>query len=174
MNKDLDLNTTKMPEINVLKQRLYIFVCRLFSKALKIDIECYNMTLFSYMKTTWTSGTVNIWELELFFFLRYVGLSLLWPLSVAEHRLWRRRPSGRGSRAQPLRGMWDLPEPGHEPVSPASAGGLSTTAPPGKSGPVFLITLHIQPFFNRNAFCLLEILFISQNLQDLWCAWLQS
>ncbi|XP_059854030.1 RPA-interacting protein isoform X2 [Delphinus delphis] len=28
--------------------------------------------------------------------------------------------------------MWDPPRPGHEPVSPASAGGLSTTAPPGK------------------------------------------
>ncbi|XP_060026566.1 protein SFI1 homolog isoform X3 [Lagenorhynchus albirostris] len=28
--------------------------------------------------------------------------------------------------------MWDLPGPGHEPVSPASAGGLSTTAPPRK------------------------------------------
>ncbi|XP_049554000.1 protein SFI1 homolog isoform X12 [Orcinus orca] len=43
-----------------------------------------------------------------------------------------RRLSGQGSRAQPLRGMWDLPGPGHEPVSPASAGGLSTTAPPRK------------------------------------------
>ncbi|XP_059864756.1 bromodomain-containing protein 8 isoform X6 [Delphinus delphis] len=41
------------------------------------------------------------------------------------------RLSGHGSRAQPLCGMWDLPGPGHEPVSPASAGGLSTTAPPG-------------------------------------------
>ncbi|XP_073647023.1 ankyrin repeat domain-containing protein SOWAHC isoform X2 [Tursiops truncatus] len=40
--------------------------------------------------------------------------------------------SGHGSRAQLLRGMWDLPGLGHEPVSPASAGGLSTTAPPGK------------------------------------------
>ncbi|XP_029066436.1 AP-2 complex subunit sigma isoform X2 [Monodon monoceros] len=28
--------------------------------------------------------------------------------------------------------MWDLPGPGHEPMSPASAGGLSTTAPPRK------------------------------------------
>ncbi|XP_049551010.1 integrin alpha-7 isoform X4 [Orcinus orca] len=28
--------------------------------------------------------------------------------------------------------MWDLPGPGHEPASPASAGGLSTAAPPGK------------------------------------------
>ena len=31
-----------------------------------------------------------------------------------------------------LRGMWDLPRPGLEPVSPALAGRLSTTAPPGK------------------------------------------
>ena len=29
--------------------------------------------------------------------------------------------------------MWDLPGPGHEPVSPALAGGFLTTAPPGKS-----------------------------------------
>ena len=32
--------------------------------------------------------------------------------------------------------MWDLPRPGLEPVSPALAGGFSTTAPPGK--PSFL------------------------------------
>nr|XP_060146726.1 AP-2 complex subunit beta-like [Globicephala melas] len=51
---------------------------------------------------------------------------------VAEHRLRTRRLSGHGSRTQPLRGMWDLPRPGHKPVSPASVGGLSTTAPPGK------------------------------------------
>ncbi len=51
---------------------------------------------------------------------------------IVEHRLQMRRLSGHGSWAQPLRGMWDLPGPGHEPVSPALAGGLSTTAPPGK------------------------------------------
>ena len=51
---------------------------------------------------------------------------------VAEHRLQTRRLSSCGSRAQPLCGMWDLPRPGLEPVSPASAGRLSTTAPPGK------------------------------------------
>ena len=51
---------------------------------------------------------------------------------VAEHRLQARRLSNCGSRAQPLRGMWDLPGPGFEPVSPALAGGLPTTAPPGK------------------------------------------
>ena len=51
---------------------------------------------------------------------------------VAEHRLQTRRLSSCGSWAQSLRGMWDLPRPGLEPVSPALAGRLSTTAPPGK------------------------------------------
>ena len=51
---------------------------------------------------------------------------------VAEHRLQTRRLSSCGSRDQLLRGMWDLPRPGLEPVSPVLAGGFSTTAPPGK------------------------------------------
>ena len=51
---------------------------------------------------------------------------------VAEHRLQTRRLSNCGSRAQSLRGMWDPPRPGLEPVSPALAGRFSTTAPPGK------------------------------------------
>ena len=44
-----------------------------------------------------------------------------------EHRL-----SSRGTRAQLLRSMWDPPRPGLEPMSPALADGLPTTAPPGK------------------------------------------
>ena len=51
---------------------------------------------------------------------------------VAEHRLQTRRLSNYGSRAQSLRVMWDPPRPGLEPVSPALAGRLPTTAPPGK------------------------------------------
>ena len=51
---------------------------------------------------------------------------------VAEHRLQTRRLSSCGSRAQLLRSMWDLPRPGLKPMSPALAGRLSTTAPPGK------------------------------------------
>ena len=59
------------------------------------------------------------------------------PLTIAasllvEHRLQTRRLSSCGSRAQLLRGMWDLPRPGLEPVSPALAGRSSTTEPPGK------------------------------------------
>ena len=66
------------------------------------------------------------------------------PLTVAaspaaEHRLQTRRLSNCGSRAQPLRGTWDLPRPGPEPVSPELAGGLSTTVPPGKPDFSFLL-----------------------------------
>ena len=53
---------------------------------------------------------------------------------AAEHRLQTRRLSNCGSRAQPLRGTWDPPRPGLEPVCPALAGRFSTTAPPGKPG----------------------------------------
>ena len=67
---------------------------------------------------------------------------------VAEHRLQTRRLSSCGSRAQLLCGMWDLPRPGLEPVSPALAGRFSTTAPPGKPKfhtftPIFLPMLEL-------------------------------
>ena len=51
---------------------------------------------------------------------------------VEKHRLQTCRLSSCGSRAQLLRGMWDPPRPGLEPVSPELAGRFSTTAPPGK------------------------------------------
>ena len=51
---------------------------------------------------------------------------------VAEHKLQMHRLNSCGSRAQLLCDMWDPPRPGLEPVSPALAGRLSTTAPPGK------------------------------------------
>ena len=58
---------------------------------------------------------------------------------VAEHKLQMCRLSSCGSRAQLLLGMWDLPRPGLEPVSPALAGRFSTTAPPGKPSLHFLM-----------------------------------
>ena len=57
---------------------------------------------------------------------------------VAEHRLQTRRLSNCGPRVQLLRGMWDPPRPGLEPVSPALAGRLPTTAPPGKPLSLYL------------------------------------
>ena len=41
------------------------------------------------------------------------------------------RLSSCGAWALLLHGMWDLPGPGIEPMSPALAGGFSTTAPSG-------------------------------------------
>ena len=61
---------------------------------------------------------------------RCTGLTVV--ASVVANRLQTRRLSSCGSRAQLLHGMWDLPRPGLEPMSPALAGRFSTTAPPGK------------------------------------------
>ena len=58
---------------------------------------------------------------------------------VPEHRLQTRKLSSCGSRAQSLRGMWDPPRPELEPMSPALAGRLSTTAPPGKPRNLFAL-----------------------------------
>ena len=66
---------------------------------------------------------------------------------VAEHRRQTRRLSSCGSRAQLLRGMWDLPRPGLEPAFPALAGRFSTTAPPGKPKMNFLRTKFRSSFF---------------------------
>ena len=68
---------------------------------------------------------------------RCAGLSPSRPLLLPV-RLQTRRLSSCGSRAQLLRGTWDPPRPGLEPVCPASAGRLSTTAPPGKPRFLFL------------------------------------
>ena len=54
------------------------------------------------------------------------GLSS-WGLQSLERRL-----SSCGAQAYLLRGMWDLPGPGLEPMSPALAGRFLTTEPPGK------------------------------------------
>ena len=66
---------------------------------------------------------------------------------VVEHRLQTCRLSSCGSRAYLLCGMWDLPRPGLKPVSPALAGGFSTTAPPGK--PNFIYECLVQ-FWNQS------------------------
>ena len=70
---------------------------------------------------------------------------------VVEHSLQTRRLSNCGSRAQLLRGMWDLPRPGLKPMSPALAGRFSTTAPPGKPHPYSFVS--VFPFF----FCLTQV-----------------
>ena len=77
---------------------------------------------------------------------------------VAEHRLQTRRLSNCGSRAWLLRGMWDLPRPGIEPVSPALAGRFSTTAPPGKPQDYFLTEVIRRQCLDHPSLCSLVLL----------------
>ena len=53
-------------------------------------------------------------------------------LSSCGLRALERRLSSCGARASLLRGLWDLPGPGLEPVSLALAGGFLAMALPGK------------------------------------------
>ena len=73
-------------------------------------------------------------------FIAVRGLLTIAASLVAEHGLQTRRLSNCGSWAYLLRGMWDLPRPGLEPVSPALAGRFSTTAPPGKPGSFLIMS----------------------------------
>ena len=67
------------------------------------------------------------------------------PLTITASLVAERRLSSCGSRAQLLRGMWDPPRPGLEPVSPGLAGRFSTTAPPGKPHECLLYEMQLSP-----------------------------
>ena len=65
---------------------------------------------------------------------------------VAEHRLQTRRLSSCGSRAQLLRGMWDLPRPGLEPVSPGWQADSQPLRHQGSPNRCFLIACILLDF----------------------------
>ena len=67
-------------------------------------------------------------------------------LSSCGSRALERRLSSFGELDQLLCGMWDLPGPGLEPVSPALAGRFLTTVPPGKPPHPFLSCLLFNNF----------------------------
>ena len=79
---------------------------------------------------------------------------------VAEHRLQTCRLSNCGSRAQLLRGLWDLPRPGLEPVSPALAGRFSTTAPPEKPRHIHSLSSKFLKWANHPFSSFLILLFL--------------
>ena len=133
--------TPQLLQLFILHQSWPFVFCFFFSKVLFCC--CYHILFFLFL--------INLF----IYFMAMLGLRFCarafsscgkWgplfiavrgPLTIAaslaaEHRLQTGRLSNCGSRAQLLRGMWDLPRPGLEPICPALAGGFSTTAPPGK------------------------------------------
>ena len=123
-----------------------------------INVSCYNITIINIIVILFIYVFIFA-VLGLRFCARAFSscgergplfIAVRGPLTIAaslvvEYRLQTRRLSSCGSRAQLLRGMWDLPRPGLEPVSPALAGRLSTTAPPGKPCYSFYISFsHIS------------------------------
>ena len=72
-----------------------------------------------------------------------------------EHRL-----GSCGARAQLLRGMWDLPGPGIEPVSPALAGRFISTVPPGRPMDfIFIVAILFYFVFSlQNCFSDVELI----------------
>ena len=67
-----------------------------------------------------------------------------WPLGALASAVAGLRLSSCATRAWLLRGLGNLPGPGIEPMSPASAGGFLSTVPPGQS-------LQLQTSFERRA-----------------------
>ena len=114
------------------KEGLYFFIFFLFLKFIYLFIYFWLCWVFVSVRGLFSScgkqGPL---------FIAVHGPLTIAASLVAEHRLQVRRLSSCGSRAQLLRGMWDLPRPGLEPVSPVLAGGFSTTAPPGKPKKAF-------------------------------------
>ena len=69
------------------------------------------------------------------------------PLTIAASHCGAQAPDAQAQQlwltGQPLRGMWDLPRPGLEPMFPTLAGRFSTTAPPGKPPTFLKVILHL-------------------------------
>ena len=88
--------------------------------------------------------------------LQVRGLHYLWHTGsvVVARGLQSAGFSSCGAWAQLLHGMWYLTGPGLEPVSPALAGGLLTTAPPGKPWDLYFLFY----FFNFFFYCLYILL----------------
>ena len=104
---------------------IYLWLCWVFVAAHVLSLVAAS----GGYSSTWCMD-FSLWCLLLLWSTgsRHTGFSSSCGSRALEHRL-----SSCGTWAQLLHGMWDLPGPGLEPVSPALAGGFLTTVPPGKS-----------------------------------------
>ena len=150
---------------------IHIYIISFFSFVFFFLFGCIGSSLLSagFLQLRRVGGYSSLWCVG--FSLRW--LLLLWSMgcrctaSVAVARglsscgSWalERRLSSRGTLAQLLHGMWNLPGPGVEPMSPALAGGFLTTAPTGKSSNFLLISCNIYFLFQILHFSVLECIF---------------
>ena len=100
--------------------------------------------MLDFHRCAWVFSSCSEWGL---LFTGVHGLLVVVASLVAERGLWAGRRNSWGTVALCPHGMWDLPRPGIEPVSPALADGLSTTGPPGESLSVFLLLSFVSSLF---------------------------
>ena len=112
----------------IAKDVLIILLCFL----LNVGFYIYIYIFMALLGLRFCARALSSWGKRVPLFIAVRGPLTIAASLVAEHRLQTPRLSNCGSRAQSLRGMWDPPRPGPEPVSTTKAGRLSTTAPPGK------------------------------------------
>ena len=109
---------------NILSFFFYFWLCWVFVAARGLSLVAASGGYSSW----WCAGFSLRWLLLLHSTgSRHAGFS------SCGTRALERRLSSCDAWAYLLRGMWDLPRPGLEPVCPALAGGFLTTAPPWKS-----------------------------------------
>ena len=134
-------------EAQSLLQLCFVLSCTGSSLLLQLFSSCGEQGLLFQL---WCSGVSLQWLLLLWSTgSRAHGLQQLWHKGLVVPRL------------SHILGMWDLPKPGMEPVSPALAGQFFTTEPPGKpphavfiSQPsVFISSVYSQPHFRVSGRC---------------------
>ena len=122
----------------------FLPLCQCFYKYLNLSLQfiCIIRTCLEKMHASndhfiyyfWLCWVlVAVWASHCsgFSFCRAQALGSVGFRGCSSHALEHRLSSCR-ARVQLLRGMWDLPGSGMEPVSPALAGGFFTTKPPEK------------------------------------------
>ena len=154
----LDGSPPGSPVPGILQARTLEWVAISFSNAWKWKVKVKSLSLVRLLATPWTAAhqappsmgfsRQEYWSgvpLELspvaakwcYSLLLSAGFSLCWLLLLEGTGSRDAGVGSNGAWAQLPHGMWDLPGPGMESMSPASAGRFLTTEPPGRSHSFF-------------------------------------
>ena len=109
-----------------------------FFKVLRFSLSFLSSFLSSWPPWVFVAARAFSWSSEGYSLVVVYGL-LFVVGSLVGARTPEYRLSSCGTWASLPSSMWNLPGPGTEPLSPASAGRLLTTGPPGSPHPELLI-----------------------------------